>query len=75
MKAAVIAARLSGKVMGSMIATSIAPNTRPQIAPRAILDMFAPAPCIGLFAQESTQVGPQSTIFAYMPITLIHLQG
>ena len=41
MKAAVIAAFLSGKVMGSMIPTSIAPNARPQIAPRTTLDMFA----------------------------------
>jgi len=41
MKAAVIAALLSGKDMGSMIPTSIAPNAKPQSAPRTTRDMFA----------------------------------
>jgi hypothetical protein len=35
----VIAAFLSGKLIGSMIPMSIAPNTKPQIPPSMILDM------------------------------------
>jgi hypothetical protein len=39
MKATVIAALLSGKLMGSMTPMSTAPNTRPQITPSMILDI------------------------------------
>jgi hypothetical protein len=39
MKAAGIAAVLSGKVIGSMIPMSIAPNTKPQTTPSKILDI------------------------------------
>jgi len=38
LRAAVIAAFLSGNVIGRMIPTTIVPNTRPQIAPRATRD-------------------------------------
>jgi hypothetical protein len=37
-----IAARLSGKLMGIMSATSTQPKTRPQRTPRGILAMFTP---------------------------------
>jgi hypothetical protein len=39
MNAAVIAAFLSGKFIGSMMAISIAPNAKPQTSPSRILDM------------------------------------
>jgi hypothetical protein len=39
MKAAAIAVLLSGKLIGSMIPTSIAPNTNPQMMPSRTLDM------------------------------------
>jgi hypothetical protein len=39
MKAAVIAAFLSGKVIGNIIPMSIAPNTKPQMIPSTILDI------------------------------------
>src|SRR5580698_3192309 len=39
MKAAVMAARLSGKFIGTIIPMSIAPNAKPQITPSRILDI------------------------------------
>ena len=42
MKAAVIAAFLSGKLIGNMIPMSIAPNTKPQMTPSRTLDMCSP---------------------------------
>src|SRR2546421_12871073 len=42
MNAAVMAARLSEKFIGSMIATSTAPNSKPQMTPRVILDISHP---------------------------------
>jgi hypothetical protein len=38
MKAAVIAAFLSGKLIGSIIPMSMAPNAKPQMTPSMILD-------------------------------------
>jgi hypothetical protein len=40
MNAAVIAAFLSRKLIGNMIPMSIAPNTKPQMTPSRILDIF-----------------------------------
>jgi hypothetical protein len=42
MKAAMIAAFLSGKVIGIMIPMSIAPNAKPQMMPSRILDIWCP---------------------------------
>ncbi len=41
-KAAVIAALLSGKLIGIMMPMSIAPNTKPQMTPSVILDILPP---------------------------------
>ena len=52
MKAAVIPAFLSGKLIGNMIAISTAPNTKPQIMPSRILDIFSPVIRLLLIAKR-----------------------
>ena len=53
MNAAVMAAFLSGKLIGSMNPTSTTPKTRPQITPSRILDITPPVACHRISARSS----------------------